>query len=375
MTTPYDICIRGSGIVGSTLALLLARQRLRIALVGSPKQKSDIRAFALNSASQASLQTLRCWPSTEYATPVSSMHIWGDQSGQLDFVAPQGQHLSHIVDVQALEGLLFDAVSFQHSIDRLDSAVTAPLTIVCEGKDSNTRHELGVHFQTLAYSQQALATRVRCAYPHQQRALQWFHQSGGELSVLALLPLGGPFSHEVAVVWSLPNERAQAMNALSDEALSAELTHATQIALGDLQITSPRGLWPLQAAKANQWSGTFNNGNSWVLVGDAAHTVHPLAGMGLNLGIADAAALAKVLSRREAMDYWRSVGDPFLLRRYERERKAGLLPTWLVCDSLQRLFSHPHTLTQALRNWGMNQFDQLSFAKQWTIQQAMQTSV
>ena len=93
--------------------------------------------------------------------------------------------------------------------------------------------------------------------------------------------------------------------------------------------------------------------------------------MGLNLGLADAAALAKVLSLREGKEYWRGVGDKFLLRRYERERKAGLLPTWLACDGLQRLFSNPHILAQSLRNWGMSQFDQLSQLKHFTVQQAM----
>ena len=376
MTTTYDVCIRGNGIVGSTLALLLARQRLRIALVGAPTQAVDMRAFALNSSSQDLLTDLRCWPNAEFATPVNSMEIWGDQSGKLSFDAPFGQYLTHIVDVQALEGLLNEAVGFQHSIERLENNVSAPLTIVCEGKNSLTRKQLGIEFQALPYPQHALATRVRCASPHKQRALQWFSQEKAELSVLALLPLGGASSDEAAVVWSLPSERATLLHAATDEQLSLALTEASQYALGHLKVISAKGIWPLQAAYASQWSGTFDNGNnSWVLAGDAAHTVHPLAGMGFNLGLADAAALAKVLSLREGKEYWRGVGDKFLLRRYERERKAGLLPTWVACDGLQRLFAHPHTLAQSLRNWGMSQFDQLSHLKQWTVQQAMHPTI
>lgn len=371
MTTTYDVCIRGNGIVGSTLALLLARQRLRVALVGAPIRALDMRAFALNSNSQDLLTDLRCWPSAEFATPVLGMQIWGDQSGKLNFEAPLGECLNHIVDVQAIESLLQDAVGFQHSIDRMENNVSAPLTIVCEGKNSVTRKELGIDFQALPYPQHALATRVRCASPHKQRALQWFSQENAELSVLALLPLGGANSHDAAVVWSLPNDRATSLYAATDEELSLALTNGSQFALGHLQVISAKGIWPLQAAHASQWSGTFENGNSWVLAGDAAHTVHPLAGMGLNLGLADAAALAKALSLREGKEYWRGVGDKFLLRRYERERKAGLLPTWLACDGLQRLFSNPHTLAQSLRNWGMSQFDQLSQLKHFTVQQAM----
>ena len=375
MTTTYDVCIRGNGIVGSTLALLLARQRLRIALVGAPTQAIDMRAFALNSSSQDLLTDLRCWPNAEFATPVNSMEIWGDQSGKLSFDAPFGEYLTHIVDVQALEALLHEAVGFQHSIERMENNVSAPLTIVCEGKNSLTRKELGIDFQALPYPQHALATRVRCALPHNQRALQWFSQDAAGLSVLALLPLGGSHSNEAAVVWSMPSERALTQHAATDEALSLALTNASQSTLGQLQVTSTKGIWPLQTAHANQWSGTFENGNSWVLAGDAAHTVHPLAGMGLNLGLADAAALAKVLSLREGKEYWRGVGDKFLMRRYERERKAGLLPTLLACDGLQRLFSHPHTVAQSMRNWGMSQFDQLSHFKQWTMQQAMHPTI
>jgi 2-polyprenyl-6-methoxyphenol hydroxylase-like FAD-dependent oxidoreductase len=96
--------------------------------------------------------------------------------------------------------------------------------------------------------------------------------------------------------------------------------------------------------------------------------------MGLNLGLADVAALAQILSLREGAQYWRGVGDKFFLRRYERERKAGLLPIWLACDGLQRLFSHPSSVAQSLRNWGLSSFDQLSFLKQWTVQQAMKPS-
>ena len=104
------------------------------------------------------------------------------------------------------------------------------------------------------------------------------------------------------------------------------------------------------------------------MAGDAAHAVHPLAGQGLNLGLADVATLADILQKRE---YWRALGDHKLLRRYERARKADMQGVWLACDGLQRLFNHPNTLVQQLRNWGMNSFNQLSPLKQWTVQQAM----
>ena len=374
MTTTYDVCIRGSGIVGSTLALLLARQRLRVALLGTSTAVSDMRAFALNQASYNILHDLRCWPSAEFATPVSGMRIWGDQGGAVSFEATQGQVLNHMVDVKALEQLLHAAVSFQHTIVRTEEPVNATLTVVCEGKNSQTRQALGVEYQQLPYPQHALATRVSCSIPHRQQALQWFSHDKGELSILALLPLGGTHGQEAAVVWSLPTQRALALSQASDEELANALTAASQHALGQLQVSAAKGVWPLQTSQAQQWSGSFDNGHRWVLAGDAAHTVHPLAGMGLNLGLADAAALNRILGMREGKDYWRDVDDIFFLRRYERERKAGLFPTWLACDGLQRLFSHPNTIAQYLRNWGMNSFNQLSHLKQWTVHQAMNPS-
>ena len=371
MSSSFDICIRGSGVVGSTLALLLARQRLNIALVGQPPPANDVRAFALNAHSQEMLSDLRCWPDGLRATAVQSMLVWGDAGGQVQFQSPSFNGLTHIVDVPALEQLLADAISFQPAIQRVDAPVKAKLTVVCEGRHSITREELGVTHDTLPYAQHALATRVRCAKPHRQQALQWFSQSAQELDILALLPLGGSAGDEAAVVWSLPSARALQLQQASSEQLSAALTQASHEALGDLQVTSAAQVWPLQLAKASHWSGRFDDGGAWVLAGDAAHSIHPLAGLGLNLGLADVSELASVLKERVTTAYWRSVDDRFLLRRYERARKAGLQATWLACDSLQRLFNHPNTAVQSLRNWGLNSFNQFAPLKQWTVQQAM----
>lgn len=372
MAQKLDVCIRGDGMVGRTLALLLARQKLRVGLVSSPSQHAaDVRAYSLNSASRDLLSELRCWPDALHATPVRHMRVWGDGGGFTQFESSAADGLSWMVDVPVLEAQLAQAVRYQADITLLSSPEPAALTVVCEGRASATRAELGVPFEVLPYQQHAVAARLRCSTPHQQQALQWFAQGPQGLEILALLPLGGAQGDTVSVVWSLPSERATDKLTLSPEAFAQALTLASHGVLGQLELISERALWPLQLARAQRWTGHFADGSAWALAGDAAHTIHPLAGLGLNLGLADVAELAQVLKTRATHNYWRSVGDRYFLRRFERARKADMLPTWIACDGLQRLFSHPSPGVQTLRNWGMNGFNRLAPLKAWVMQCAM----
>ncbi len=373
MAPTFDICIRGTGIVGRTLALLLARERLKVALVPAPGPHSaataDVRAYALNAASRSLLESLRSWPDAEHATAVKHMQVQGDQDGCVYFdAAPQGvEALAWIVDVPALEERLAQAVRFQPLVEVVDSPVAAPLTVVCEGRASTTRAEFGVRFDVTPYAQHAIATRVRCEHPHGQVARQWLSPQG----ILAFLPLEGVQGNSVAVVWSVPEDRVSGLMALSADAFAQELQTASQHTLGNVQLIAERATWPLQLAKADRWCGATSTGNaarSWVLAGDAAHNVHPLAGQGLNLGLADVAALAEVLRTR---DYWRSVADLRLLRRYERQQKAALVAMGLATDGLQQLFARPEAPWQALRNWGMKGFERSGLLKDFVARQAM----
>lgn len=378
MAQTFDVCIRGAGIVGRTLALLLARERLRVALVASTPPSSslsghsDVRAYALNLNSKQLLESLRTWPDATSATPVRHMEVHGDVNSSVHFdaLAQNVDALAWIVDVPALERQLAEAVRYQPMVEVVSAPVDAPLTAVCEGRASTTREEFGADFAITPYHQHAIATRLRCALPHGQVARQWLSPSG----ILALLPLDGADGHTVAVVWSVPQADAARWLETDTTTFTQALEAISEHCLGHLELLAPRVAWPLQQAVANRWCGPLpgtsesRNPTSWVLAGDAAHNVHPLAGQGLNLGLADVQALARILQQREA---WRSTGDLKLLRRYERERKAGLAPMGLAMDSIQQLFTRTEAPLQALRNWGLKGFERSGMLKDWTARQAM----
>ena len=369
MAKTYDVCIRGAGIVGRSLALHLAAKRLRVALVandvpGNPAH-SDVRAYALSPASRTLLNAIRCWPDEAHATPVTRMQVQGDQGEPVVFdAARQGvPALNWIVDVPVLEALLKEAVRFQPLIEMIEHPARAELTVVCEGRASKTREEFGMEFETKPYLQSALAARVRCAAAHGQVARQWFDKG----DILALLPLEGAQGTLCALVWSVSPERAQALQDLDAASFCRELESASQNALGSMELTSERKVWPLQAAQARRWIG-HTHGASWVLAGDAAHNVHPLAGQGLNLGLGDVAELVKILDHRA---YWRSVGDTKLLCAYERARKADFALVGGSGDALQQLFGQQHPAWQAVRKIGMLGFEHSGPLKQWVTSRAM----
>jgi 2-polyprenyl-6-methoxyphenol hydroxylase-like FAD-dependent oxidoreductase len=351
--SPHDVCVRGAGITGRALALALARQGLRVALQEPPRPvdaREDVRAYALNAASVALLEQLKVWTALapDARTAVYDMRVAGDAQSVLGFSAWQQQvrELAWIVDAAALEAELGQALRYAPHVTQVEAPVAAALLVVAEGRAATTRAELGVPFETHDYAQRAIAARLATDTPHGGLARQWFQAP----DVLALLPTDRPHAGRgLALVWSLPNERADALLAQDDAAFEAELMRATGGAAGALTLTSERSAWPLVLARAERVCGP-----GWALVGDAAHVIHPLAGQGLNLGLGDVAVLARVIAEREP---WRALGDERLLQRYARERLLAVRAMAALTDGLLRLFAHPAPWLKELRNRGLGLVD------------------
>ncbi len=371
---PVDVAIHGAGIVGRTLALELAAQGLEVALLAPPPRPGaapDLRTYALNAASVALLQRLRVWQAlpADAATPVDEMRIHGDAPGsRLAFSAwtQRVEALAHIVDAGALEAVLADAVRFSPRVHAgpADAPVRAALQAWCDGKASAGRERLGVDFVAHRYGQTAVAARLVASQPHAGLARQWFRSP----DVLALLPFDRPqHGCSYGLVWSLPDERARELLGADPAAFEDALAEATGGEAGELRLADggARAGWPLLVGRASRVCGP-----GWVLLGDAAHVVHPLAGQGLNLGLGDVLALSRVLAAREP---WRPLGDERLLARYARERHAPTADMARVTDGLLQLFASDAPGARELRNRGLNLVDHLPPLKRWLTARALGT--
>ena len=428
-----DICIRGNGIVGSTLALLLSRLNLRVALVGNfeATKPSDIRAYAINAKSKSIFESINAWPKDSSCTEVQQIRVSSDEGELIEFThmlsgSGEGGSLSWIVEVNALEAELARALKISNvlcvpygSPSRLEDTSEAPsevhaaLTVICEGfharsagraKSTTRIHPninaypyLHTHTERTPYRQFALATHVTFKNRQQKHfgiAHQWFntfenssatqaHQassnqkSGQEFEILALLPIGGREGNTFAVVWSTSEQRNQELARLSDTEFSEALRKSTKDLWSELEpaleLVGARQSWPLTLASAASWCGRLNSKHSWVLCGDSAHSVHPLAGMGLNLGLGDVSALYDLLQAREKENLtWRPLNDLRLLRNYERQRKLAILPYVQFIDKIQLLFASDYSVAKLIRNQGFKVFNALGSLKEWTIKKAMQ---
>nr|WP_043704711.1 FAD-dependent monooxygenase [Leptothrix cholodnii] len=371
-TRPLDVCIRGGGPVGASLALALSRLGWQVGLVTPPaptRSGPDVRTYALNAGSAQLLRELRVWDAlpADAITAVDEMQIDGDAGGHLEFSAWQQtvDALAWIVDAAALDAALAEALRYAPHVQRLEQNAPAALLAVCEGRDSATREALGAVFERWPYGHHAVAARLVADAPHHGIARQWFRSP----DILALLPFDRPqIGHSYGLVWSLPEARAAELMACTPADFEAALDEASGGAAGTLRLSGERAGWPLMLARAQRWIGP-----GWALLGDAAHAVHPLSGQGLNLGLADVRCLVRVLHDARRTSPWRSAGDERTLRRYARERLAPTRMMGTLTDGLLQLFAAPPGPLKDLRNHGLTLVDRLSPVKRWLAARALDT--
>ena len=391
---PRTVVIAGGGPVGLALAALLGRgaESLDIRLyeprpapVWNPGAM-DLRVYALSRASQNILGNLGAWNAIAEAraSPYRRMRVWhgeshADGAGTLTFdSADAGEpDLGHIVeDVLCRDRIwqvLQDApvkVAFGTRISSVEPGersvqvtteegekIAATVLIAADGSDSPMRGQLRLPVTEYAYGQRAVVTHVTTERSHEETAWQRFLPDGP----VAFLPL---LDGRSSVVWSTGTEYAEALCRADEEDFLVELDSATGGALGRVRSASRRASFPLRAIHARQYCRP-----RVALVGDAAHTVHPLAGQGMNLGLLDAAVLAEEILRALARD--EDPGDLRVLRRYERRRKGENLKMLLALDGLHRLFRLSAPVMPKLRSLGLSAVDSVPLLKGLFLNEAL----
>ena len=243
--------------------------------------------------------------------------------------------------------------------------IRAQLVIAADGASSPIRSEIGITASEESYSQSAVVANWSCTYPHLETAFQWFLPGG---DIVAMLPL--PYK-QVSMVWSTSPEHGQELLQLNSsewlERFSSIANGAITKQLGELTLKSTPAAFPLRKIRAARFIGPTVNPKV-ILIGDAAHVMHPLAGQGLNLGLRDVAVLLNIFGKRES---FRSLSDLTLLRRYERQRQGDTSALLWVTDKLKKLFAGGSSTEKQLRNWGLGLVNKSHFIKQRLIERAL----
>ncbi|NYD88462.1 UbiH/UbiF/VisC/COQ6 family ubiquinone biosynthesis hydroxylase [Sphingomonas melonis] len=374
-----DVIILGGGLVGATLALALDAHGLSATVI-DPADPAvilapgfDGRASAIASASGRMLDAIGIGSALAgHGCAIRHIRVSdGLEPGKLDFRPDAGDGaLGTMYENKRLRTALFEAATAARHVDlrmqtratdvvrgpagvtaTLDSGatVTAPLLIAAEGRNSPTREAAGIAVARWQYDHAAIVGAFHHEYPHEDIAYEIFYPAGP----FALLPLpDDEVGHRSAIVWSVKGEDGPAMMKLGDRAFLAEASKRMGGFLGDLTAPSPRASYPLGFHHAARITS-----ERLVLVGDAAHGIHPIAGQGLNLGLRDVATLAEVLveGKRLGLD----LGDPALLERYQRWRGLDTFMVAAATDTLTRLFGIPGKTASAVRRFGISAVDRL----------------
>ncbi|MBR9912896.1 MAG: UbiH/UbiF/VisC/COQ6 family ubiquinone biosynthesis hydroxylase [Gammaproteobacteria bacterium] len=403
----YDVIIVGAGLVGAAMACALAFTEgqvgaapLRIAVLDAGAEPArfsgcefDPRVVALTRASEQLLDSVGAWTQicAERACAYTDMEVW-DAAGtghiHFDCREVQQRNLGHIVESSVVTRALLERLGQNPAVSLLrparvlelqrddeqglsqlqlddDRRLVAPLVLAADGANSKLRQLAGIPTREWDYGQRAIVTTVRTSESHGYTAWQRFLDSGP----LAFLPLqvaldDGLCSHYSSIVWSVTPELAGELMQLSDARFQQRLGAAFEQRLGEVTAVARRFDFPLRQRHATEYIGP-----GLALLGDAAHTIHPLAGQGANLGLLDVAALRDEILRAQSRQL--PLSEPSILKRYQRNRRGHNLGMMALMEAFKRLFGADQLPVRWARNEGMRTLNSLPLLKNAVVKQAM----
>ena len=381
-----EIVIVGAGLVGLSAAIAFAQQGKKVVLVDAKKpdvklkKAWDERVYALTPATETWLKSIGVWTHVDASrvSPINAMLIF-DEATELplslrdeDANLPklgliiENQNLMHALWVQlnSLENVtvITDApcqtLNYTHLqiVLGLDNGhkIAAKLIIAADGVDSWVRKQANIGAIKKDFHQSAIVANFLAEKSHQHIARQWFAPH----DVLALLPLPDKL---VSIVWSVSTEKAAELLALSGEELAHNVFVQSQAVLGNLKQVGK-----FQSFSLNQQTASRLIAERIVIMGDAAHQIHPMAGQGVNLGFRDVMQLAQLATKLHSMQ---NVGDNAVLRQYERARKSDIVIMTQLTSGLDALFASDNRLLKKTRQWGFQQLNAKTRIKKLLIQQ------